>query len=112
MKRNLPILLGLALGLPALTGCVAPAPAPVAAAPCPAVIAPPPVAAVIPPPTPVWTPPRRHIAVAVHPVHHVVVHRHWTHRYVSRVVYREAWAPGCGSTVHPCNVEHLSVPIK
>jgi len=110
MRRNLPILLGLALGLPALAGCVAPAPTPVpvAMAPCPA--APPPAVALIPPSAPVWTPPRRHAAVVTHPVHHVVVQHHWVHRYVSRVVYREAWVPGCGSGVHPCNVEHLVVP--
>lgn len=105
MRRNSAILLGLALALAALTGCVqAPTPAP-----CPAFTAPPaapPPAAVIVPPTPVWTPPRRHVAVVAHPVHHVVVHRHWVHRYVARA----ALGPSCGSVPHPCDVDHLVVP--
>lgn len=107
MQRNSATLLGLALGLAALTGC-AQAPAP---APCPAFTAPPPTApppaAVVVPPTPVWTPPRHHIAAVAHPVHHVVtVHRHWVHRYVARA----ALSPYCGSVSHPCNVDHLVVP--
>jgi hypothetical protein len=41
--------------------------------------------------------------------HHVALRQHhWVHRYVTRV----AWTPACGSVAHPCNVEHLTVPIQ
>jgi hypothetical protein len=115
MKRNLPILLGLTLGLAALGGCVPPAPAP---ALCPALtspppVPPPPVAVFIPPPTPrpVWTPPRRHVAMIVHHAH-PVAHHYWVHRYVARTVYREVWTSGCGNVAHPCDVDHRTVPIQ
>jgi hypothetical protein len=111
MKRNLPILLGLALGLAALTGCVqAPSPAPCPAFTAPPPAAPPPAAMVIPP-TPVWTPPRRHVAVVAHPVHHVVVHHYVTHKYVARAAYR-VLSPSCGSVAHPCDVDHRVVPVQ
>jgi hypothetical protein len=42
-------------------------------------------------------------------VKHTVVHRHWVHRFVAHRVY-VAMAPTCGSVVHPCNVDHLTVP--
>ena len=110
MRRNSATLSGLALGLAALTGCV-PTPPP---AICPAFTAPPPAApppaAIVVPPTPVWLPPRRHVAVVAHPVHHVVVHRRWVHRYVARTVYRRIWSPSCGSVLHPCDVDHRAVP--
>lgn len=109
MRRNSATLFGLGLGLAGLAGCVQAPPPPI----CPAFTAPPPAApppaAVVLPPTPVWTPPRHHVAVAVHPVHHViVVHRHWVHRYVAH----GALSPYCGSVPHPCNVDHLVVPQK
>ena len=108
MQRNSATLLGLALGLAALAGCVQ---APPPQAICPAFAAPlpvaPPPAAVVLPPTPVWTPPRHHVVVVTHRVHHVVVRRHWAHRDVVRTVYR---SPYCGSVPHPCDVDHRVVP--
>jgi len=45
------------------------------------------------------------------PVKHLAVHHHWVHRFVARPVYA-ALGPACGSVVHPCNVDHLTVPIQ
>lgn len=105
MKRNVPAFLGLALGLAALGGCIqTPPPAPCLAFTTP----PPPPAAILVPPAPVWTPPPRHV-VLLHPVHRVVAVRHrWVHKYVARV----SPGPYCGSVPHPCNVEHLTVPVQ
>ncbi len=107
--------LGLALGFAALSGCAPPPPVVVAPA------APPPVAMVaftppqvLAPPPPVWAPPVRHHYVmrrqtTVTVVHRVVRH-YWVHRYYAmRTGY---WSPRCGSSVHPCSVEHQTVPIE
>ncbi|HTW54014.1 MAG TPA: hypothetical protein VME45_19160 [Stellaceae bacterium] len=85
MKRHLPTGLALVLGFAALLGTAVPP----ALADGPTVGCPPPVK------------------------HHVVLHvrHHWVHRYVTRTVYREVWLAGCGSTVHPCNVDHIVVPL-
>ena len=85
MRRNLPTGLALVLGFAAALGTAAP----LALADGPAVGCPP-------------------------VKHHVVLHvrHHWVHRYVTRTVYRVAWLGGCGSVEHPCNVEHLTVPIQ
>ena len=84
MKSHLMTGIGLAVGIVALLGC-APSPA-LAAAPT------------------VSCPP----AAKPH-----VLRRHVVHHYVGRTWYREVWMPvGCGTTEHPCNVEHLTVPVE
>jgi hypothetical protein len=41
-----------------------------------------------------------------------VLRRHVVHHYVSRTWYREVRIlVGCGTTEHPCNVEHLTAPF-
>jgi hypothetical protein len=48
-----------------------------------------------------------------HVLHHHVVHHYVVHRYVSRTWYGAVWTPvGCGTTEHPCNVEHLTAPFQ
>jgi hypothetical protein len=84
MKRLLPVGLGLILGFVALLGG---APSPVLAAE-PTVSCPP--------------------AAKPHVLRHHVVHH-----YVARPWHREIWTPvGCGTTEHPCNLEHLTVPLE
>jgi hypothetical protein len=101
--------LGLAMSVITLSGCVSPpAPAPVAvAAPLPPSVAGlpavgAPVALVPPPPTPTI---RHHSVRMAHPV----IHHHVVHRYYSA---RASYTPQCGSTEHPCTVEHVTVPIR
>jgi hypothetical protein len=75
MQRSLPTLLGLALGLSALAGCVQPPPR---HAICPAFTTPPPVpppAAMVTPPPPVWAPPWHHVAIVADAVHRIVRHQ-------------------------------------
>jgi hypothetical protein len=86
MKRHLPTGLALVLGFAALLGTAAPP----ALADGPTVGCPPPVK------------------------HHVVLHvrHHWVHHYVARPRYLVAWTPACGGSEHPCNVDHLTVPIQ
>jgi len=84
MKRLLPIGLGLIVGFVALLG----------GAPSPAIAA----------EITVSCPP----AVKLH-----VFHRHVMHHYVTRTWYREVWTPvGCGTTEHPCNVDHLTAAFQ
>jgi hypothetical protein len=110
MKPSVLVGLAAAIGAIALSGC---APAPVAAvAPPPpprTVFVMPPLVAVavpvplVPPAPPVW---HRHVARVTHPV----MHHHWVHRYSSvQVRYTPT---GCGSSEHPCNVEHVTVPVE
>jgi hypothetical protein len=110
MKRHMVAGFGLALGLALLSGC-APPPPDVQMVPVPMPPAPlPPVALVPPPAAPVWVPAVRH-----HPVRvaRPVAHRHWVRRYSSvRTYYTPAWTPRCGSSAHPCDVEHIAVPIQ
>ena len=86
MRRLLPVSLGLVLGFVTLLGC---APRPVLAA-APSVACPP-------------MKPR----VVTH-----MLRRHVVHHYVMRRWYREVRFPACGSTVDPCNVEHLTAPVQ
>lgn len=53
-------------------------------------------------------------AIACPPVkHHVAVHHHrWGHRYIARPIYRQAWGRVCGSIDHPCNIDHLTIPVQ
>jgi hypothetical protein len=47
--------------------------------------------------------------------HRVAVRQHrWVHHYVyvARPRYLVAWTPACGGVEHPCNVDHLTVPIQ
>ena len=45
--------------------------------------------------------------------HHVAVRQHhWVRHYVSPAPYRVAFTPVCGSIEHPCNVDHLTVPVQ
>ena len=100
--------LGAAVGLAVLSGCVPPAPPPspvVAVAPPPAVIAAVPVA-FVPEPLSPGRVIHHHAAVARPAVHHHV------RRYVSHRRVFVSGLPYCGSTVHPCNVEHIAVPIQ
>jgi hypothetical protein len=84
MKRLLPVTLGLMLGFIALLGYVPR----LALAAEPAVSCPP--------------------AAKLH-----VLRRHVVHHYVAHTGYREVWTPvGCGTTEHPCNIEHLTVPFE
>jgi len=99
--------IGLGFTLIVLSGCVPPPPPlpVVAVAAPPAVIAAVPVAFV---PEPL--PPARvihHHAAAVRPAVH-----HHAHRYVSHRRVFVSGLPYCGSTMHPCNVEHVAVPIE
>jgi hypothetical protein len=108
MKRKFLAGVGLVLGIAALSGCVPPPPAQVAAVPV--AVAPPPMIVMQPPASPVWSPMRHHVVrhQTVRVVHRV--YHHWTHRYyASRVHY---WSPRCGSVDHPCSVEQLTAPIQ
>lgn len=98
---------GIAIGFLTLSGCVPPAPAPVAVAP-PAAVAVVPAAApvaLVPTPAP---PVHRHVAA--------VPHRHPAQRHHAAHAAREARyvpaQPGCGTTAHPCNVEHTTAPVQ
>jgi|SRR5579863_2550541 len=102
-------LLSLAIIGLALSGCVPP-PAPQVAVVTPP--APLPVAVVEPVPValiPVVPPPQswhRRAARVMRPA----MHHRWVRRYSTvRVSYSPA---GCGSVVHPCDVEHDIVPIQ
>jgi len=113
MKRSLLAGFGFALALAVLSGCVPPQPAQIALVPEPVAVmppaSPPPVVLVPPPAAPMWVPTARHHTAAVA---HTVIHRHWVRRYSVRTSYTSVWAPGCGSTTHPCDVEHIAVPIQ
>ena len=125
MRRYFLTQVGLAIGIAALTGCKpqpqaaanVPAPRPVAVAAASPVEVPPPVAppaaaaqpvALAPPAAPVSVPTVSHSPVTVV---QRVVHRRWVHKYYAPR-YASAWMPQCGSDVHPCNVEHVVLPIK
>jgi hypothetical protein len=86
MKRLLPVSLGLVFGFVTLLGCTT----------RPVLAAEPSVAC----------PPARPRVVT-----HVLRH-HVVHHYVTRGWYREVRFPACGSTVNPCNVEHLAAPVQ
>jgi hypothetical protein len=108
MKSRLMAGISLAVGILALSGC-APPPAPqVAVAPAPA---PPPVAVVASAPVVlVPAPPIVHRRV-VHVARPVILHPPHRH-YATRVYYAPIRAPGCGTTEHPCNVDHLTAPVQ
>jgi hypothetical protein len=75
-------------------------------APAFAIATPPPVLIAPPPPAPIV---HRHVAHRAHSVvHHPVVHRH----YAMRTRHVRIGTPMCGTTEHPCNVEHLTAPIQ
>jgi hypothetical protein len=103
MKRF--AIIGLAIGGAVLSGCVPPAPVAPPALPPVAAAGPAPL------PPPVWTPPvGHHVIRIVHPAHH-----RWVHHYAGRGYHgyhASAWAQNCGSTAHPCNVEHVAVPTQ
>jgi hypothetical protein len=101
--RNANIGLGAAIGLAMLSGCVPPpAPAAVVVAPPPPPIVSVPVALVPELPASV----HHHMAGA-----HPAVHHH-VHRYVTRTRVLASRSPYCGSTAHPCNVEHVTAPVQ
>jgi hypothetical protein len=108
MKPSILAVSGAIIGAIALSACAPVAPVAPPAPTCAAFASPPPAA---PPPAAFIPPPvHHHIARAAHPVAH-----HATHRYVSvtRRTYRwRAETPGCGNTEHPCNLEHITVPIR
>ena len=98
---------GAAIGLAMLSGCVPPPPPSpvVAVAPPPTVFAAAPVALVAEPPSPVRV--VHHHPAAAHPVVHDRVPRYASHKRVLA-----SGLPYCGSPQHPCNVEHVTVPIQ
>ena len=100
MKRYFLGCFGLAIGAAVLAGC---APVVVAIAPPP-----PPAVAVAAAPA-VWVPSATHRAVTVR---HVVTRRHWVSRGHSVGWYHSSVVSGCGSDVHPCNPQHITVPIE
>jgi len=84
MKRLVPAGLGLMLGLAVVLGFV-------------------PRAALAAEPT-VSCPP----AARLH-----MIHRQSVHHQIVRIWRREIWTPvGCGTTEHPCNVEHVTLPLQ
>jgi len=111
MSRKLIAVFAPVVGLAMLAGCVPPPPPEVAVAPQPVAVAASPVV-LVPPPAPVPVPvPRRHHAMrAAHPVTH---HHRAVHHYRSvRTTYTTVWSPYCGSSAHPCTVEHTTAPIQ
>lgn len=110
MTRQIIAVFSPVVGLTMLAGCVA-APAPeIAVVPPPVAVAAPPVVLVpTPEPVPVHVVRHHYAARTVHPV----VRHHAVRRYTSvRTTYTTVWSPGCGSSAHPCTVEHTTAPIQ